>query len=111
MDKWEYLTQFIWADIENKGAREYIQKTWPNWQPQRFSPQTTIPELNKLGEEGWELIHMEPVPEVGDNHDVGFDHRNNFTTWSNVYFCVFKRCKSQPHSEGFLWHIIQVKSG
>jgi hypothetical protein len=51
------------------------------------------PILNKLGEDGWELVHMEPVSAVGSNGDVGFQHGGSasFTTWSNVYFCVFKR--------------------
>jgi len=49
-----------------------------------------MPELNKLGEEGWELVHMEPVAKVGNKGDVliGPNYR-----WSNIYFCVFKRRK------------------
>jgi hypothetical protein len=46
-----------------------------------------IPQLNKLGKEGWELVHMEPVPRVGGKEDVQFDQYS----WSNTYFCVFKR--------------------
>jgi hypothetical protein len=94
MGKWEYLTQFIWANIDNKGAKEYIQNTWPNWQPKKFSPETMIPELNGWGEKGWELVHMEPVASVGGNQDVWWQG-GAVPTYSSAYFCVFKRRKSE----------------
>jgi hypothetical protein len=93
-EKWEYLTRFIWASIENEGAREYIQGAWPIWQPAKYSPETMIPELNAYGDIGWELVHMEPVGAVGKNRDVGFVAGEAVPRWSNVYFCVFKRRKS-----------------
>jgi hypothetical protein len=93
-EKWEYLTQFIWASIENEEAKEYIQRTWPDWQPAKYSPQTMIPKLDSLGDKGWELVHMEPVGAVGKNGDVGFVAGEGIPIWSNVYFCVFKRRKS-----------------
>ena len=90
MDKWEYLTEFNFAHIDNKGAREHQKKNWPNKKKTRkFSPQTMIPRLNARGKEGWELIHMEPVAAVGQNDDIRFLGSSN--TWSNAYFCVFKR--------------------
>jgi hypothetical protein len=93
-EKWEYLTKFICASIENQGAREYIQGAWPDWQPAKYSPETMIPELNDYGDRGWELVHMEPVGAVGKNRDVGFVAGQGIPLWSNVYFCVFKRRKS-----------------
>jgi hypothetical protein len=95
MEQWEYWTTFCWANIENPGAREYLKKKAPNWNPPKFTPQTMIPDLNAYGEKGWELVHMEPVAEVGNNGDVAFVHGAEVTvrTWSNVYFCVFKRRK------------------
>jgi hypothetical protein len=92
-EKWEYLAKFMWASIENKGAREYIQGAWPGWQPAKYSPETMIPELNAYGNEGWELVHMEPVGGAGKNRDVGFIAGEAIPRWSNVYFCVFKRKK------------------
>jgi hypothetical protein len=92
-EKWEYLTKFMWASIENEGAREYIQGAWPGWQPAKYSPETMIPELNAYGNEGWELVHMEPVGGAGKNRDVGFIAGEAIPRWSNVYFCVFKRKK------------------
>jgi uncharacterized protein YbdZ (MbtH family) len=88
MEKWEYLTQFIWANVGNEGALDYIKQRWPEWQPKKFSPETMIPELNELGKNGWELVHMEPV-KTGGSHDVDFHH--GMYGYSNVYFCVFKR--------------------
>jgi len=93
MEKWEYLTQFVWANIENKEAREYIEQSWPDYQPARYSPETMIPRLNALGEKGWELVHMQPVGAVGKNRDVGFIAGEGLPRWSNAYFCVFKRRK------------------
>jgi hypothetical protein len=92
-EKWEYLTKLMWASIENEGAREYIQGAWPGWQPAKYSPETMIPELNAHGNEGWELVHMEPVGGAGKNRDVGFIAGEAIPRWSNVYFCVFKRKK------------------
>jgi len=93
-EKWEYLTKFVWASIENQGAREYIQGAWSDSQPAKYSPETMIPELNAHGDRGWELVHMEPVGAVGKNRDVGFVAGEVSPRWSNVYFCVFKRRKS-----------------
>ena len=92
-EKWEYLTKFIWASIENDGAKEYLQQTWPDWQPAQYSPETMMPELNAYGESGWELVHMQPVGAVGNKRDVGFVAGEVTPRWSNVYFCVFKRRK------------------
>ena len=47
-----------------------------------------IPELNTLGEQGWELVHMQPLERVGKTGDVRMGDGGN---WTNVYFCVFKR--------------------
>ena len=53
-----------------------------------------IPELDQLGGEGWELVHMEPVGGVGKKGDVSFTRGyGSMTVWSSAYFCVFKRRK------------------
>ena len=93
-EKWEYLTQFVWASIDNQGAQEYMQRTWPNREPAKYAPETMIPKLNSLGAQGWELVHMEPIGAVGKNRDVGFVAGEAMPRWSNAYFCVFKRRKS-----------------
>ena len=87
MDKWEYYTTFIEAEMK--------QTEWnptpmiPPGDHPKFSPYATLPELNRLGEKGWELIHMTPVI-TGKNHNV-LVHPNNLTNWTNTYFCVLKR--------------------
>jgi len=94
MEKWEYLTEFVFADIENEGVKAFLQERSPNWKNlPKYVPQTMIPHLNTLGERGWELVHMEPVAGVGKNNDVWFTGTNS--SWSNVYFCVFKRRKQE----------------
>ena len=45
-ERWEYLTRFLYASIENEGAKAYIQEKWPGWEARKYSPETMIPELN-----------------------------------------------------------------
>jgi hypothetical protein len=86
MEQWEYMTLFVEASAKQKEIKEFIKETFDK-KPKRHSPESMIPQLNKLGKEGWELVHMEPVPRVGGKEDVQFDQYS----WSNTYFCVFKR--------------------
>jgi hypothetical protein len=92
-EKWEYLTQFMWAHVDNEGAMLHIANNWPGWKPPKYAPETMIPDLNSLGEKGWELVHMQPVGAVGKNRDVGFIAGEAMPRYSNSYFCVFKRRK------------------
>jgi hypothetical protein len=89
VEKWEYQTRFFQARANKKELRQYIKDTFQK-RARAFSPEALIPELNQLGEEGWEIVHMEPVAKVGGKEDVLFaaDYR-----WSNTYFCVLKRRK------------------
>ena len=89
MEKWEYWTGVLYANIENPGVREFLQRRWPDWKPEKFVPQAMIPELNTFGEKGWELVHMQPVAGVGASADIHF--QGQAYKWSNAYFCVFKR--------------------
>jgi hypothetical protein len=91
--KWEYLTRFLFANADNDGAMEYYLRNWPGEKPKKYAPETMIPELNELGGQGWELVHMQPIGGVGKNRDVGFVAGEAMPRWSNSYFCVFKRSK------------------
>jgi len=91
MEKWEYMTTFLEANAKSKEAKEFLKKTVNKKNPPRYLPQAMMPDLNKFGDEGWELVHMEPVAAVGKNGDVRFDNNGR---WSNTYFCVFKRRKA-----------------
>jgi len=92
MEKWEYLTRFMWANKENWKADESVNiidnRASPTFNRVIFTPIHDC-DPKQVGGRRWELVHMEPVPEVGNNEDVGFPHGGaNLTTWSNVYFCV-----------------------
>jgi hypothetical protein len=92
MDQWEYWTGFLFADIENDGAKDLLKKRWPNWKAPKHAPQTIMPELNAFGEKGWELVHMQPVPGLDKDNAVYFGAGNlASSTNSSVYFCVLKR--------------------
>jgi len=88
MEQWEYLTLFVEASAKQQKIKQFIETTF-NKKAKRYSPESMIPELNKLGAEGWEVIHMEPVPYVGRKENIQFDQHS----WSNTYFCVCKRRK------------------
>lgn len=98
MTNWEYITCFLEARIKDKATREFIKETLDK-NAKRNSPEAMIPELNKFGAAGWELVHMEPVPRVNGREKVQF----NPYSWSNTYFCVFKRPKAAdsiaPHPQ------------
>jgi hypothetical protein len=93
MQKWEYLTTFLRADATTVRSSEYLEKGWPKRQTAKYAPEALIPALNDFGENGWELVHMEPVAGVGKNADVYFT--GAAYQWSNAYFCVFKRRKGE----------------
>ena len=92
-EKWEYLTLYLQANAKDSSTRSFIQQRF-NKKPKAHSPESMIPELNQLGEEGWELVHMEPVARVGGKEDLRFDTDH----WSHTFFCVFKRRKVIPTS-------------
>lgn len=89
MIQWEYLTLFLEAKVR-KGDDEMLSKRFNKKKLPKKTPERLIPELDQLGEAGWELVHMEPVAAVGGNGDVLFQ---GAPRWSSKYFCVFKRPK------------------
>jgi len=91
VEQWEYHTEIIRAHIDNPGVREALSRRWPTFKPSKFSPETMVPHLDQWGAEGWELVHMEPVAGTGSNMDIHFT--GQAPSYSNEYFCVFKRRK------------------
>ena len=89
MTQWEYLTLFLEAKVR-KGDDELLSRRFNKKKLPQYTPERLIPDLDQLGEAGWELIHMEPVAKVGRKGDILF---GGVTRWSNTYFCVFKRLK------------------
>ena len=91
-EKWEYFTQFVWADATSKDVKEYLKNRWPNFKPDAHAPEAMIPSLNNMGQNGWELVSMQPVF-VGKNSDVILPEAGSGlnTLWTHIYFCAFKR--------------------
>lgn len=84
--RWEYWTGILHAQSERK-----TKDTYESMPTARYSPQHMIPRLNALGDEGWELVHMEPVF-TGNNEDVLI--HDTMRNWTSAYFCVLKRPRS-----------------
>lgn len=89
MQKWEYLTTFLEASVDNQSNSLFSELVDTKNLP-RYSPLRLMPELNQLGEKGWELVHMQPVF-VGSNEDVLLHEGGGMKRWTSRYFCVFKR--------------------
>jgi hypothetical protein len=93
MAQWEYLSTFIEANAQAKETREWLKQRFPDRRRfARYAPESLMPELDRLGAAGWELVHMEPVAQVGGKGDVLFPAG---TKWGRTYFCVFKRQKPE----------------
>ena len=90
MERWEYFTTFISAEMEGVYAAD--EPLIPFGDHPTYSPYALIPELNQYGEKGWELVEIRPVI-AGRNHDF-MVHPNNMVHWSNTFFCAFKRRRS-----------------
>ena len=93
MEKWEYRTETLSANVELEGVKDYLAMKYPELKPAKFSVQSLQLQLDNLGEIGWELIHMQPIAKSGNNGDVYFNGDQNL--WSHDYFCVFKRRKEE----------------
>jgi hypothetical protein len=90
MERWEYLTRFVEANVEQLETDNLYGELIDGQDLPRNSPLTMIPELNRLGEKGWELVHMQPV-HIGSNHDILTHEGGGTRRWASTYFCVFKR--------------------
>jgi len=88
--QWQYRTVFLWADAER--VQDYLRGFMTGDIP-KYAPESLMPQLDALGDEGWELVHMQPVY-VGKNADVLVHFGGVDRTWSNAYFCVFKRART-----------------
>ncbi|NWF70082.1 MAG: hypothetical protein HXY40_13430 [Chloroflexi bacterium] len=92
--KWQYLTLYVKAEAKN--VADFLEERW-DWKSgiPRNTPESMIPRLDALGEDGWELVHMQPVY-VGENADVLMhDSGSGGRSWTSTYFCVFKRPKAE----------------
>ncbi len=88
LEQWEYFTTFIEAEMSQIDVESEAMIP-PDEKHPKFSPYALLPELNRLGQKGWELMSMQPVI-AGKNHDISV-HPNDIKYWSHTYLCVFKR--------------------
>jgi hypothetical protein len=89
MDRWEYLTTILEADMGRVDLVNVLGDLDANEAPV-YSPEAMMPDLDKLGAKGWELVHMQPVY-VGSKNDVMQHEGGGARRWTNKYFCAFKR--------------------
>lgn len=90
--RWEYLTTFLEADAEREADALLAMRDWKSGIPQH-APEALMLRLNALGDQGWELIHMQPVY-IGQKQDVLMFDTSSGRAWTSRYFAVFKRPKS-----------------
>ena len=88
MEQWEYHTAIIWAHEDNPGAREYVVRHRPGEKVGKFSPVNLVPELDRLGKQGWELVTLQPIVMTAD---MAIMLSDSTPQASNVYFVAMKR--------------------
>jgi hypothetical protein len=89
-ERWEHLIVLLEANAEKQ--QTYLEQKWPGRQFPPYTPQALIPRLDYYGDQGWELVAMQPVI-MGDNGDILIT--TDFRHWSNQYLCTFKRRKRE----------------
>ena len=89
MKRWEYLTTILEANTENVDI-VYTAGDWATDEAPAHTPEAMMPQLDKLGAKGWELVHMEPVY-VGKKNDIMLHEGGGSRRWTSKYFCAFKR--------------------
>lgn len=91
-EQWETFITFLDADAIEQA--DFLARTWPQITFPRYAVQTLMPQLDAIGEQGWEPVSVQPVI-VGVNGDVimpSSDSRGlGGGFYSNQYLCVFKR--------------------
>ncbi len=91
--QWEYLTTFLQADARLEEDFLLKLRDWKGGIPP-YTPEAMMPRLNAYGEQGWELMSIQPV-EAGGKGDVLAQDSSGNRVWTNTYFCVFKRAKGE----------------
>lgn len=86
MERWEYKTTVLAADINREDVQATVADLFRGRRPPKPLPELLIPSLNAFGEEGWELVSLEPVA-VADDDPAAPGAR------PALYLAVFKRRK------------------
>lgn len=91
MQRWEYYTTFLSAEAQYELQFLEHLRDWKEGIPQ-YTPEALMPRLNAMGEEGWELMHIQPVY-PGSKGDIMINDQSGSRNWMYTYLCVFKRAK------------------
>mgnify|MGYP000211829246 CR=1 FL=1 len=87
MQRWEYFTTTLSSSVEDTPIP--VRDDIPTGEHEKYSPYVLIPQLNHHGDQGWELVSIEPVS-IGRNGDVVRPDAHA-AKWGRDYFCCFKR--------------------
>ena len=58
--------------------------------PSYYTPFAVLPQLEVYGQQGWELVAIQPVV-VGKHGNVLITGAGTMGTWTSQYLCTFKR--------------------
>ncbi len=83
---WEHLVVYLEADAQQQML--ILQHKWPGQTFPPYAAQALMPLLDFFGQQGWELVSIQPVI-VEDNGDVMV--HGSYGRGTHVYLCVFKR--------------------
>jgi len=89
---WEHLVVYLEADAQQQAS--FLEQKWPGQTFPIYAAQALMPRLDSYGQDGWELVSIQPVI-VGDNGDILINDRRDAWggRWTSTYLCVFKRPK------------------
>lgn len=86
--QWEYHIEFVSAYAHDPQTRDFLATYYPSMKFAKYAAEGALPILNEIGEQGWELVQMQPVWLQNDG-SVTCATQNG----TNTYLCVFKRLK------------------
>jgi hypothetical protein len=91
--RWEHYIEYIHADARDPQTKDFLATCYPGERFAKYAAEATLRRLNEIGEQGWELVHMQPVWVQRDGTVTSATGNG-----TNTYFCVFKRPKRSAES-------------
>jgi len=103
VQKWEYLVDILYPASDKEGVaggrdpvvRRYLQETYQGAPPGKYNPKYLEAALCNFGDDGWELVSIEPVCMTGREFDWRHAAGGQYEHWTQQYWVVFRRQKSQ----------------
>ena len=93
---WEHHVEYIQAETHSQQHQATVAAYYPGQKVPLYAVQAILKRINELGEQGWELVQLEPV-EVGKNGDIRIGGGES-SRWTSTYLCAFKRLKRSAQS-------------